>query len=221
MPLQEKLQLWQKDFIDISRRNALLYYSDVGRGAGVRLQFRRGDAACAADRAPQTPHALDQLPTNLEEEDLARKLKRLRANARDDLNERGIHTLYLAFGLLEWFEAPQSEESVHSPLLLMPVALKSQGAWGAITLEAGTLDDMEINPALREVLGQQFNLRLPSYEEIKRQLADEGDEESQRAAMAHPGLADILAVIEEAGARAAPLACAGGGASGTLLLRNW
>ena len=50
-----------------------------------------------------------------------RRLTRLRAQARDDLNNRGINTLYVAFGLLEWKEAPASEEIIRSPLLLVPV----------------------------------------------------------------------------------------------------
>jgi very-short-patch-repair endonuclease len=74
--------------------------------------------------------------------------------------------------------------------------MKSQGVSGAMMLEAASPEDMEINPALREVLAQQFNLQLPTLDQIKRQLTVAADEDGQQAAPALPQLANILAAIE-------------------------
>ena len=43
-----------------------------------------------------------------------------------DLNEKGINTLYLAFGFIEWYESPNSDQKMLSPILLLPVNLEER-----------------------------------------------------------------------------------------------
>ena len=199
MNLSDRLQLWQKDLIDISRRNALLYYSDIGRGAGIRLCV--DDSATFFARLTRTGHPIgfDDVPTDLEPDQLARRLARLRSHAREDLQERGIHTLYVAFGLLAWRELVSSAEVTHSPLILVPVTLKRLGLAGPFELGLLGNEETVLNPALREVLHQQFGLRLSAYEALAVRDSTDSEEyaTSERAAAASRSLEDMLRAIQE------------------------
>ncbi|MGZ6391014.1 MAG: DUF4011 domain-containing protein, partial [Ktedonobacterales bacterium] len=94
------------------------------------------------------------------------RLTRLRTRAREALNDRGTHVLYVAFGLLEWRESEASEEVIRSPLLLLPVTLTRKGVLGSFQLTRQPSEESEINPTLREKLHHDFHLTLPSFNDI-------------------------------------------------------
>ena len=50
--------------------------------------------------------------------------------AKNDLEEGGANTLFIALGMLKWKENPRDEKSFKAPLILIPVTLirKSAGA---------------------------------------------------------------------------------------------
>jgi len=164
--LREKLAVWQKDLLDMSRMNNLLYYRSSGRGAGIQLPVSNISALFAhLVNSPKRSDFswLDSLP---EKNDVEKQLLRLRARAREDINDRGIQTLYVAFGFLEWKESEQSDDIVRSPLVLVPVTLVREGVYGRFAVERVTDEDIEINPALREKLLHDFRLQLPTYADI-------------------------------------------------------
>lgn len=59
----------------------------------------------------------------LSETALSMALKHLDRTSRTDFEEGGAPTLYLAIGMLKWFESPNSPKERHAPLLLYPVTL--------------------------------------------------------------------------------------------------
>jgi len=59
----------------------------------------------------------DHLLTSLSDDALSTRLKRLALNAQTSIDEQGVNILFIGFGLLEWFEAPQSDIALVSPLL--------------------------------------------------------------------------------------------------------
>ena len=65
--------------------------------------------------------------------------------------EQGLSTLFIALGILEWYEADESDIPLKAPLLLIPVNLTRKLAWQDFSLKA-TEDDPVINPALLEQL---------------------------------------------------------------------
>ncbi|UZQ54381.1 DUF4011 domain-containing protein [Trichothermofontia sichuanensis B231] len=77
-----------------------------------------------SDGAGQPAHRDKKLQTLLYPNELARKLVGLREGARKSIEESGLNTLYLAFGMLEWYEAEQSDRRLLAPLLLYPVTLE-------------------------------------------------------------------------------------------------
>jgi Protein of unknown function (DUF4011) len=174
MPLADKLTVWQKDLLDMSRNNNLLYYRAIGRGAGIQLQVDDDlNSIYAKLMENKRPLVATELRPNVEEDDLERRLARLRSRVRDDFNDRGIQTLFMAFGMLEWRETEQSSEIILSPLLLVPVALGRQGFLGAYTLQRLNDEELEVNPTLREKLFHDFHVQLPTFGDIEERFERE------------------------------------------------
>ena len=62
-----------------------------------------------------------RLRTYLTEQDLKKSLTYLYRSSRIALEENGANTLYLALGLLRWYETEHSERPRYAPILLLPV----------------------------------------------------------------------------------------------------
>ncbi len=145
----------------MSRRNSLLYFSTGGRGAG--LSFIVQDQGSLFARL-LTSHAvsIEELQCELEPDERDRRLSRLRDRTREDLNDRGVNTLYMAFGILEWREA-DSSETIRSPLVLVPVTLTRASLLGTFSIARLGEEECEVNPTLSEKLRNDFDIQLPSF----------------------------------------------------------
>lgn len=64
-----------------------------------------------------------RLRTYLTEQDLKKSLTYLYRSSRIALEENGANTLYLALGLLRWYETEHSERPRYAPILLLPVEM--------------------------------------------------------------------------------------------------
>lgn len=180
MALDAKLTAWQNDLIDMSRMNRLLYFSaETARGRASSVRFLLDpDAVFAQFHASRRAFVIKPEQT-ADAQECETRLARLRTRAREALNDRGTHVLYLAFGLLEWRESESSEEIIRSPLLLLPVSLMRKGVVGAFQLVRQPAEEIEINPTLREKLLHDFHLTLPTFKSIcdawEQQERDERD----------------------------------------------
>ena len=97
---------------------------------------------------------VDAVPEDLQDDlvDLDRQ-QRLRQQ------EGGVHTLYLAMGLLRWKEKGSNTQWIESPLLLVPVQLSRSNAQSPFKLSLR--DDAAVfNPSLVHKLRQDFGLPL-------------------------------------------------------------
>lgn len=102
----------------------------------------------------------NQLVCSLKDRDeLEQTLKNIYRRATSDYRERGLRTLYVAFGILTWREIDTSE-NVHSPLVLVPVELKRESIRYPFTLYPID-EDVVINPALKLRLQRDFKVDLP------------------------------------------------------------
>jgi very-short-patch-repair endonuclease len=111
---------------------------------------------CRRSPSLRRNHLLTDLPDRL----LAARLTRLALNAHESLTEQGVAILYVAFGLLRWFESPDSRVEIRSPLLLVPVRLERENVeapWRLIAEE----EDILPNHSLAQLLAQDFRVRLP------------------------------------------------------------
>lgn len=92
-------------------------------------------------------------------------LRRILQNASLSLEERGINTLYLALGMLNWKEDPSSEERVRSPLFLLPVTLKKEASDNSFSLFLNEADSIQFNSTLFYKLSVDFGVKMDEFDE--------------------------------------------------------
>ncbi|KXW57348.1 RecBCD enzyme subunit RecD [Ferrovum myxofaciens] len=123
-------------------------------------------AALATDALSRREIVIDVPEAALE----GRLLEIYRA-AETGLEEGGANTLFLVFGLLQWWEEKDAEASHLAPILLIPVTLTRQSVRSGFRLTRHD-DDALVNPTLIQKLSQDYNLKLPSYDVLP--LDDKG-----------------------------------------------
>jgi hypothetical protein len=101
----------------------------------------------------------DHVLTDLPDRRLAARLARLALNGRESLTEGGVTTLFVAFGLLRWYESPDSQVEIRSPLLLVPVRLERESVESPWRLQAE--EEVLPNHSLAQLMNTDFRLRLP------------------------------------------------------------
>jgi plasmid stabilization system protein ParE len=79
-----------------------------------------------AYEATRPAHHDKNLQTLLLPDEMEAVLKSINKLSEGSLREKGVNTLYAAFGFLEWYESSDSEKSYLAPLLLLPVGLEKK-----------------------------------------------------------------------------------------------
>ena len=86
--------------------------------------------------------------------------------SRSALNEKGVNTLFLAIGFVEWVESENSDEKILSPLLLLPIEISEKKTKKGTEFSiSGTDSDVQINIALKAKFEKDFGIILPDLEE--------------------------------------------------------
>jgi Protein of unknown function (DUF4011)/AAA domain len=135
----------------------------LGYDASYELPVPSGDGAVSPEHQDKAIQTL-MFPSEMEV-----RLRGLRNKAETAIEETGANILHVAFGFLEWFESPDSDEPRHAPLLLVPVRI----AKGRLNPVNGTYsytiaytgEDILPNLSLREKLRNDFGLALPHLDE--------------------------------------------------------
>jgi very-short-patch-repair endonuclease len=112
----------------------------------------------------------------LTRDQLDRSLRRLEELARTTIDEQGVNTLFLALGMLRYTESEDSEQILHSPLVLVPVGLSRKSAGAQYALKVAD-DDPSFNPSLTEYLRVSFGISAPSLPDPDT-IADDFDLDS-------------------------------------------
>ncbi|HEX5081220.1 MAG TPA: DUF4011 domain-containing protein, partial [Blastocatellia bacterium] len=100
--------------------------------------------------------------------DSARLQSRLLATyqtARTFIEEQGVNALYLAVGMLNWYEAENSQAKRSAPLILIPVEISRASAKDRFRLNYNG-EEIGFNLSLAEKLKGEFGLELPPFPEI-------------------------------------------------------
>jgi hypothetical protein len=100
-----------------------------------------------------------RLRTCLGETDLQAALTGLYRAARLSLEENGANTLYLAVGLMRWYETDASERPRLAPVLLMPVELVRRASHRGYVLRSRE-EETVANVTLLEMLRQDFGISV-------------------------------------------------------------
>ncbi len=105
-------------------------------------------------------HTDNKLQTALPHAALNLRLRETFRQARLSIEEQGVNILYLALGMLRWYESESSSTERRAPLILIPVQLARSGVRERFKLK-WTGDDIEANLSLEAKLKQDFGVRLP------------------------------------------------------------
>ena len=100
-----------------------------------------------------------RLRTYLDDEKVKRALTHLYRSSRTALEENGANTLYLALGMLKWFETPTSTKPRYAPILLLPVEIIRKSAASGYIIRSRDEETM-LNITLLELLRQAFDLTI-------------------------------------------------------------
>lgn len=132
----------------------------------------RRDERLARARLDEADHALrlrdlakHVLHTSLSEDRLTPVAKELIRDARTDLEEGGVSTLYAVLGVLKWLE-PGTQKERRSPLILYPVSLELERARGRVTLRRLPDEEPVANVTLIEKLRRDVGVDLQSLGEL-------------------------------------------------------
>jgi very-short-patch-repair endonuclease/DNA polymerase III delta prime subunit len=134
-------------------------FPENGSGLDQRWgQPEEGDDAIAlrlTDTKLQTPYVSQVLQ---------KRLLNTYYAARTYVEEQGVSTLFLALGMLHWYEAASSEQMHSAPLILIPVELSRSNVQSRFRLQHSE-DEIVENLSLRYKLQSDFGIRLSDFPE--------------------------------------------------------
>ena len=109
--------------------------------------------------------------TNKSVLELENTLKSLRNKTNTFIEEQGINTLFLTFGMLKWKEQDNSSQILSSPLILVPVKLCIESLTSPYKLILHD-DEIVINPTLAHKLNNDFGIHLPEFDSTCHSLEE-------------------------------------------------
>ncbi len=108
-----------------------------------------------------------RLRSYLTENELSASITNLFRSSRLSLEENGANTLYISFGVLKWFETPESERARYAPILLMPVEIVRRSALKGYLVRTREEETM-MNITLLEMLRQDFGINIGGLENLPK-----------------------------------------------------
>ena len=187
--IRDGLEAARRDLLDLGMRNPLLNYRLLRtRGLEVvdelpdqvyRILADEGKTMSflpASDEEPGDPpgqpeeeaagdepaarHTDTRLQTALSSHELQTRLLSTHHLSNSFIQEQGVNTLYLALGMLTWYESESSRVGRRAPLVLIPVALERSNVKDRFHLRH-TGEDPGANLSLIEKVREEFGLTLP------------------------------------------------------------
>lgn len=107
-----------------------------------------------------------KIASYLTETELQNALKYIYRTSRTSLEENGANSLFLALGMLKWYETSKSEQPRYAPILLMPVDIVRKSGNNYIIRKRD--EDIILNITLVELLRQNFNIDLSALKELPK-----------------------------------------------------
>ena len=186
--IQRKLDAARAELLDQSLRNPLINYR-LSRARGVevvdesppdvyRILVQEGKAMSFLpkpepeeddnsqlfedDEVETDParHTDSKLQTDYSSAELQRRLRKTHDIAKIAIEEQGVNTLYLALGMLQWYESESSDIPRRAPLILIPAEIDRASVRARFRIRY-TGEDIGTNLSLQEKLKSEFDLQLP------------------------------------------------------------
>ena len=117
-----------------------------------------------SDAGPADRHVDNRLQTAHNRVRLEVRLRNTMRHAASSIEEQGVNILYLALGMLRWYESDSSEVARAAPLVLVPVELSRGSARARFKLR-WTGEEVGANLSLASKLMTDFGVHLPKFED--------------------------------------------------------
>lgn len=189
--LHQRIEVWKKLLLDFGKRNKLINFIETKRSnvnisspayetifewiaiQEKEVKFPYSKKVFIDDEGEETYDVIikGDVETTKTIPELQKTLKALRYRANTSIEEQGINTLFLAFGMLKWKEKDDSSQILSSPLVLVPVRLTIESLTSPYILVPHE-DEIVINPTLLHKLENDFGLVLPEFDSSQDSLSD-------------------------------------------------
>jgi hypothetical protein len=148
-------EFWVGRLIDQTRRNRLLYYRDLKTGT---IDCNEAEPSALQQLLAGQAVPLTRLLPSIDEDTTLARAQEIRRTAMANLEERGLDTLFLAFGFATWTPQDGGRPPL-SAILLVHAQLEKRGREGrALTLR---LDgEFQVNPVLLFALDREHGLKM-------------------------------------------------------------
>ena len=148
------IKTWKKQLTDLSGRNTLLYYRDLKVGtlnlAGCEFQL---ETLLAGKQISLSKLFSEELIP-----DVRKRARAIYKKAQEHYEERGIETLFLAYGTATW-DVDQDRPVPRAPVLLQPAVLIPKGS-GHEEYEIRLTGEMLLNETLLHLIETEFGIYL-------------------------------------------------------------
>lgn len=91
-----------------------------------------------------------------------KSLRNIKKRAKTIIEETGVNTAFIVFGLIEWTESEESNYKMKAPLLLLPISIENQSAAEPYFIKIVD-DDIVVNPTFRYKLQSDYGINLPEF----------------------------------------------------------
>jgi DNA polymerase III delta prime subunit len=166
--IEKACDQWIQELTDLSRRNNLLYYRELKVGT---LELNKYNEKFLVDFFNGDKISInDLLSLKDNNPEIYRKVKIIQKRSKQNLEERGIDTLLLAFGFVTWKE-DDGELPPKSPLILIPVAIDNKSK-----IYLSQNGEPIINPVLLAYLEKAHNIKLTSEQLLNEDGAEDRED---------------------------------------------
>lgn len=181
--LDVKIEQWKKRLLDLGKRNRLINFRET-KGSNVaitspsydilykrlvneedKLKFPVPLKTTYDEKGKEINYKVQEgdFETDQTLKEQQKTLKTLREGARTVIEEQGINSLYLTFGMIHWKESDISDVILSSPLILVPVTITIGSITDPYILQLHD-DEIVINPSLAFKFENDFGIILPEFD---------------------------------------------------------
>ncbi|MDZ7732978.1 MAG: DUF4011 domain-containing protein [Acidimicrobiia bacterium] len=155
------VETWKSQLVDLGGRNTLLYFKDLRQGTLDIGECWRGRSGRPSTRLLSGRTVEDCLDFFHLDDELARAARRMRtitAKARENVEERGLETLFLGWWMATWTNN-RGTATPAAPVMLCRLSATPRSATG-VDFDLVLADDWEVNPTLLHLLATDHDVRV-------------------------------------------------------------